>query len=258
MFKLELQKPVWLNLVSPATKSTSQVVLPLTLYINQIQRNLQIFGKCDPYPPLANLLVHYHNIFARRRPYSSCKSLPNYSHSSKFLNCTNQVQMEEAWLWYGPDDPVSLDHVRQARTSHQHPWSFATTQAGAKAISTALFHLPAGQVRTPGIPSNFLESPENTWDYSHLFLLEMSTGQVLGLAGGGDFVETRRGESIGVGMDCGREHSRPRGGQTRPTVRQGEALESDWKKPCSNPPCNNTQSQFLGYTRMIWQSISGV
>jgi len=39
--------------------------------------------------------------------------------------------MEEAWLWYGPDDPVSLDHVRQA---------------GAKAVSTALFHLPAGQV----------------------------------------------------------------------------------------------------------------
>ena len=238
MFKLELQKPVWLNLVSPATKSTSQVVLPLTLCINQIQRNLQIFGKCDPHPPLANLLVHYHNIFARRRPYSSCKSLPNYSHSSKFQNCTNQVQMEEAWLWYGPDDPVSLDHVRQARTSHQHPWSFATTQAGAKAISTALFHLPAGQVRTPGIPSNFLESPEITWDYSHLFLLEMSTGQVLGLAGGGDFVETRRGESIGVGMDCGREHSRPRGGQTRPTVRQGEPA-LDWKKPCSNPPCNN-------------------
>lgn len=34
-------------------------------------------------------------------------------------------------MWYGPDDPVSLDHVRQA---------------GAKAVSTALFHLPAGQV----------------------------------------------------------------------------------------------------------------
>jgi len=40
-------------------------------------------------------------------------------------------EMEEAWLWYGPDDPVSLDHVRQA---------------GAKTVSTALFHLPAGQV----------------------------------------------------------------------------------------------------------------
>ena len=39
--------------------------------------------------------------------------------------------MEEAWLWYGPYDPVSLAHV---------------LQAGATTVSTALFHLPAGQV----------------------------------------------------------------------------------------------------------------
>ena len=59
--------------------------------------------------------------------------------------------MEEAWLWYGPDDPVSLDHVRQARASHlsSHPIVLYMTQAGAKVVSTALFHLPAGQVRSP-------------------------------------------------------------------------------------------------------------
>ena len=54
--------------------------------------------------------------------------------------------MEEAWLWYGPDDPVSLDHVRQASAYIILCHFDGHSQAGAKAVSTALFHLPAGQV----------------------------------------------------------------------------------------------------------------
>ena len=43
----------------------------------------------------------------------------------------SNLVMEEAWIWYGPDDPVSLSDIRQT---------------GASSVSTALYEIPAGDI----------------------------------------------------------------------------------------------------------------
>ena len=102
------------------------------------------------------------------------------------------------------------------------------SQAGAKAVSTALFHLPAGQViwhlaGTPGTTSD-LTSWTVTVQSWNLLRPEKAPMQVSGVAVGGDLGAPEGGESRGVGVDCCWEHPCSRGRQERKTKGQGHIL----------------------------------
>ena len=102
------------------------------------------------------------------------------------------------------------------------------SQAGAKAVSTALFHLPAGQViwhlaGTPGTTSD-LTSWTVTVQSWNLLIPEKAPMQVSGVAVGGDLGAPEGGESRGVGVDRRWEHPCSRGRQARQTKGQGHIL----------------------------------
>ena len=60
--------------------------------------------------------------------------------------------MRQAWRWYGPDDPVTLDHVRQAGATeivsalHQYAAGEAWPQAAVAERKRLIENTPAGRV----------------------------------------------------------------------------------------------------------------
>ncbi len=62
--------------------------------------------------------------------------------------------MEKTWRWYGPKDPVTLEHIKQVIEKKDNTFLWEKEvfkkliQAGATGVVTALHHVPIGEVWT--------------------------------------------------------------------------------------------------------------